>query len=494
MPKNTGANAPMYTHAYLPRWGDDEELPRLSDPLLAPKHGKAGPPPPPSLPIEYPLPTNKIRIWKRLKLAFYVVVITLLRHYDLGCNNPMDQAQGNIQRLLNELYFEETFEIADYIQETGDTAYDFQLTPKTIQRLSSKSHRFPVYNRLFDALRVLGLSVPLWCVLRDVYIDGRVPGQPQFKLPLPGQYDQDAKEYADAFYSEEEMEFGKRDMLRDLASYAHWMMYSVAASERLSREQSAAAARKAREQEKGPEQDEPPKLDTLDVDFSKFIQARYLKDGKDHGTKSEKKGNAPGGEVRVVQQTLNLNANPTSTSSVQQNVNATATIPNPGSSNATRPSTTVGPSNAAGPSSGPPTAQQTGTTASQSTNPPVEGNHNTLVEGRLNSLTTGTDNTLVGGSDNALAQGTVNSLVQGAVTPSTAQSLNFIFHQTFNMPASQQTDFSSSFSQDIIDRPVQNLNRPMQNPLNDYLRGLSDDQLWDILAQVGKTRRDSSGH
>ncbi|KAF3107835.1 hypothetical protein TWF706_002644 [Orbilia oligospora] len=461
MPKNTGANAPMYTHAYLPRWGDDEELPRLSDPLLAPKHGKAGPPPPPSLPIEYPLPTNKIRIWKRLKLAFYVVVITLLRHYDLGCNNPMDQAQGNIQRLLNELYFEETFEIADYIQETGDTAYDFQLTPKTIQRLSSKSHRFPVYNRLFDALRVLGLSVPLWCVLRDVYIDGRVPGQPQFKLPLPGQYDQDAKEYADAFYSEEEMEFGKRDMLRDLASYAHWMMYSVAASERLSREQSAAAARKAREQEKGPEQDEPPKLDTLDVDFSKFIQARYLKDGKDHGTKSEKKGNAPGGEVRVVQQTLNLNVNPTSTSSVQQNVNATATIPNPGSSNATRPSTTVGPSNAAGPSSGPPTAQQTGTTASQSTNPPVEGSHNTLVEGRLNSLTTGTDNTLVGGSDNALAQGTVNSLVQGA---------------------------------DIIDRPVQDLNRPMQNPLNDYLRGLSDDQLWDILAQVGKTRRDSSGH
>ncbi|KAF3130877.1 hypothetical protein TWF569_011530 [Orbilia oligospora] len=381
MPKNTGANAPTYTHAYLPRWGDDEELPRLSDPLLAPKHGKAGPPPPPSLPIEYPLPTNKIRIWKRLKLAFYVVVITLLRHYDLGCNNPMDQAQGNIQRLLNELYFEETFEIADYIQETGDTAYDFQLTPKTIQRLSSKSHRFPVYNRLFDALRVLGLSVPLWCVLRDVYIDGRVPGQPQFKLPLPGH---------------------------------------VAASERLSREQSAAAARKAREQEKGPEQDEPPKLDTLDVDFSKFIQARYLKDGKDHGTKSEKKGNAPGGEVRVVQQTLNLNVNPTSTSSVQQNVNATATIPNPGSSNATRPSTTVGPSNAAGPSSGPPTAQQTGTTASQSTNPPVEGNHNTLVEGRLNGLTTGTDNTLVGGSDNALAQGTVNSLVQGVVTPSTA--------------------------------------------------------------------------
>ncbi|KAF3237440.1 hypothetical protein TWF128_000902 [Orbilia oligospora] len=473
MSKNTGANAPTYTHAYLPRWGDDEELPRLSDPLLAPKHGKAGPPPPPSLPIEYPLPTNKIRIWKRLKLSFYVVVITLLRHYDLGCNNPMDQAQGNVQRLLNELYFEETFEIADSIQETGDTAYDFQLTPKTIQRLSSKSHRFPVYNRLFDALRVLGLSVPLWCVLRDVYIDGRVPGQPQFKLPLPGQYDRDAKEYADAFYSEEEMEFGKRDMLRDLASYAHWMMYSVAASERLSREQSAAAARKAREQEKGPEQDEPPKLDTLDVDFSKFIRARYLKDGKDHGAKSEKKGNAPGGE----------------------NVNATATIPNPGSSNATRPSTTVGPSNAAGPSGGPPTAQQTGTTASQSTNPPVEGNHNTLVEGRLNSLTTGTDNNLVGGSDNALAQGTVNSLVQGAVTPSTAQSLNFIFHQTFNMPASQQTDFSSSsFSQDIIDRPVQDLNRPMQNPLNDYLRGLSDGQLWDILAQVGKTRGDSSGH
>ncbi|KAF3247452.1 hypothetical protein TWF217_009609 [Orbilia oligospora] len=446
MSKNTGANAPTYTHAYLPRWGDDEELPRLSDPLLAPKHGKAGPPPPPSLPIEYPLPTNKIRIWKRLKLSFYVVVITLLRHYDLGCNNPMDQAQGNVQRLLNELYFEETFEIADSIQETGDTAYDFQLTPKTIQRLSSKSHRFPVYNRLFDALRVLGLSVPLWCVLRDVYIDGRVPGQPQFKLPLPGQYDRDAKEYADAFYSEEEMEFGKRDMLRDLASYAHWMMYSVAASERLSREQSAAAARKAREQEKGPEQDEPPKLDTLDVDFSKFIRARYLKDGKDHGAKSEKKGNAPGGEVRVVQQTLNLNVNPTSTSSVQQNVNATATIPNPGSSNATRPSTTVGPSNAAGPSGGPPTAQQTGTTASQSTNPPVEGNHNTLVEGRLNSLTTGTDNNLVGGSDNALAQGTVNSLVQGA------------------------------------------------NPLNDYLRGLSDGQLWDILAQVGKTRGDSSGH
>ncbi|EGX51874.1 hypothetical protein AOL_s00043g608 [Orbilia oligospora ATCC 24927] len=467
MSKNTRANVPTYTHAYLPRWRDDEGLPRLSDPLLAPKHGKAGPPPPPSLPIKYPLPTNKICIWNRLKLSFYVVIITLSRHYDLGCNNPMDQARGNIQILLNELYFEETVEIAAYIEETGDTKYDFQLTPETIQRLCSKSHKFPAYNRLFDALRALGLSVPLWCVLRDVYIDGRVPGQPQFKLPLPGQYDRDAKEYADAFYSEEEMEFGKRDMLRELANYAHWMMYSVAASERRSREQSAAAARKAREQEKRPAQDEPPKLDTPDVDFSKFIKARYLKDGKDHGTKSEKKGNASGGEVRVVQQTLNFNVNPTSTSSVQPDVNATATTPNPGSSNATRPSTTVGPPNAAGPSGRPPTAQQgdnhpaqqISTTASQSTNPPVEGNHNTLVEGRLNSLTTGTDNNLVGGSDNALAQGAIDSLVQGEVTPSTAQSLNFIFNRTFNMPASQQTDFyTSSSTQDMIDLSVQDLN------------------------------------
>ncbi|KAF3166009.1 hypothetical protein TWF788_000621 [Orbilia oligospora] len=463
MSKNPGANA------YLPRWGDDEVLLRLSDPLLAPKHGKAGPPPPPSLPIEYPLPMNKIRIWKRLKLSFYVVVITLIRHYDLGCNNPSDQARGNIRKLLNELYFEETFEIAAYIEETGDSTYDFQLTPETIQRLCSKSHKFPVYNRLFDALRVLGLSVPLWCVLRDVYVDGGVSGKPQFKLPMLGQYDRDAKEYADAFYSKEEMEFGKRDMLKDLANYAHWMMYSVAASERLSREQNAAAARKAREQERRPEQDEPPSLDTLDVDFSKFIKARYLKDGEDHGTKSEKKGNALGGEVRVVQQTLNLNVNPTSTSSVQQNFNATATIPNPGSSNATRPSTTVGPPNAAGPSDGPPaaqqggnhSAQQTGAMAFQSINPPVEGNHKSLVEGRLNSLATRTDNTLVGGSDNALVQGTVNSLVQGA---------------------------------DIIDRRVQDLNQPMQNLLYGYLRELSDDQLRDVLAQVEKNRGDSSGH
>ncbi|KAK6517862.1 hypothetical protein TWF506_005040 [Arthrobotrys conoides] len=478
MSRRTGAIIP----AYLPRWPEEEQLPRPYDSVLDPLHAKPGLPPTQCTFLSSSLTRDGARVWDRLKVSLYVVIITLMRHFDIGCQNPNDRTKGNFQKLLNQLYFEETDEIGDYVEATGDIDYDFEFNQETILRLCSLKHRYPIYNRLFDALRAMELSIPYWCILREVYIDVRLPPRPQFILPTANQYEQHASEYADMFYTAEELAYGKKDMLKKLANYAHWMMYNIGEIERPFREHNEQMLRE-QQRDTEIEKDGLPKLDVPSVDFSEFIQERYLidQDQDDSSGMSKKKSSVPRLDVKVVQQTLTLNINPAASSSVQQSVNAAAEI------------NTIN-TNTAGPSTADPSAtpaqqdansqcQQPDNTAYQPVNPPHEGDHNSLTGGESNSLATGTDNTVVGGNDNTLALGRpVNSLVQGTVTPSAGQSLNFVFHQTVNIPTGQQVD----------DPPSQeNVDQPSQGPLDEHLRGLSDDTLRDVLAQASQNRADT---
>ncbi|KAK6348371.1 hypothetical protein TWF718_006166 [Orbilia javanica] len=210
--------------AYLPQWPQDEEFILANDPIFPLRQIQPAPPPPPPpvLSLPYGLAPAELQARLRLKESLNILCIDLLMQYDELCECPHDRTRGVLQRLLAGLYSEETYERAIRHRMNPEEVHKFQLDYETVVRLNNLKHTYPIYNRLFGALRATKMSIQYWCIVQDIFRDGKVPPLVLDVVPLGNQYENQAALYADRFFSEEELAYGKKKMLMDLARLAQW--------------------------------------------------------------------------------------------------------------------------------------------------------------------------------------------------------------------------------------------------------------------------------
>ncbi|KAK6519623.1 hypothetical protein TWF281_003447 [Arthrobotrys megalospora] len=134
-----------------------------------------------------------------------IICTSILHVYDLQCQSSTDKAEGRLIKLIKNLEYEDNLAKEICPGPNGTYVYKLVFDEKTINRLIKLSFRYPVYNRLFETLRILDLTLEQWCVIRGVFANGdygfhHIPFPDSEQESITIKFQKVAGEYAEHFF------------------------------------------------------------------------------------------------------------------------------------------------------------------------------------------------------------------------------------------------------------------------------------------------------